>query len=542
MNDEELDKLVAATDPIGDVRVASLDLRDAETELMEEIMARSASEVILTADLPAPSRRRRRRRVLVAAAAVVAVAGAAVTVLALRSGSDDDGSKPDDVSTQGLVELPHLIADPAPEGFDPPIIDAPSHVPPRDANGVPVPDGYLRLYGDVGAEEPSSDLVVEVAPYTDATPTRFLPGNGHMDPVTVRGHDGLACHGASCGTSFGASAAVGWEERPGLEIVLKSRALEVDQLRMIAEGLSVDGDEVVLGALPPGLPGPLDDVGRLPYGAWAGPNATTYQDPGIRVTYGRDLEGGPLETMHPAVISLTVRAGDQAALAWETWAAAERRRVRVRGHDGWLLSDISLWPPTLVWSEAPGVIVEVEAVSLSDLRDAESDPGGRGDHPDPIAFAESLRPATAEEWLAAQQANPMDSGAVAEQVPDDAQAVATTDELGGAAYLAADGRICGFVVDEEGKLPDACGSPDQRVHELRGRNGAVQFLFGTMPPGVVHVVVRSSSVADPWSPFYDVAPEAGPRIWILSIGGLAPDTITFRDGHGQPVETVPYHG
>jgi hypothetical protein len=347
MDDEELDQVVAATDPIGDARVASLDLRDAETELMEEIMAPSASEVILTADLPAPFRRRRRRRVLVAAAAVVAVAGATVTVLALRSGSDDKGSKPDDVSTQAVVELPRLIADPAPEGFDPPIIDAPSQIPPRDANGVPVPAGYLRLYGDVGAEEPSSDLVVEVAPYTDATPTRFLPGNEHMDPVTVRGHDGLACHGASCGTnSFGASAAVGWEERPGLEIVLRSRALEVDQLRTIAEGLSVDGDEVVLGALPPGLPGPLDDVGRLPYGAWAGLDATTYQDPGIRLTYGRDLEGGPLETMHPAVISLTVRAGDEAALAWTTWAAAERRSVRVRGHDGWLLSYISESPPS----------------------------------------------------------------------------------------------------------------------------------------------------------------------------------------------------
>jgi hypothetical protein len=545
MNDEKLDQLVAATAPIGDTRVASLDLRDAETELMEEIMAPSASEVILTADLAAPCRRRRRRRVLVAAAAVVAVVGATVTVLALRSGSDDEGTKPDDVSTQGLVELPRLIADPAPEGFDPPIIDAPSHMPPRDANGVPVPDGYLRLYGDVGAEEPSSDLVVEVAPYTDATPTRFLPGNAHMDPVTVRGHDGLACHGASCGSgsnSFGPSAVVGWEERPGLEIVLRSRALEIDQLRTIAEGLSVDGDEVALGALPPGLPGPLDDVGRLPYAAWAGPDATTYHDPGIRLTYGRDLEGGPLETMHPAVISLTVRAGDEAALAWTTWAAAERRSVRVRGHDGWLLSHISQLPPTLVWSEAPGVIVEVEAMALPDFGDPESDPGGRGDHPDPIAFAESLRPATAEEWLAAQQANPMDSGAVAKQVPDDARAVATTDELGGAAYLAADGRICGFVVDEEGKLPDACGSPDQRVHELRGRNGAVQFLFGTMPPGVVHVVARSSSVADPWSPFYDVAPGADPRIWILSIGGLAPDTITFRDGHGEPVETVPYDG
>ena len=181
-------------------------------------------------------------------------------------------------------------------------------------------------------------------------------------------------------------------------------------------------------------------------------------------------------------------------------------------------------------------------MALPDPLDPESEPGGRGDHPDAIAFAESLRPATAEERLAAQQASPMDSGAVAEQVPDDAQAVATTDELGGAAYLAADGRICGFVVDEEGKLPDACGSPDQRVHELRGRNGAVQFLFGTMPPGVVDVVVRSSSVADPWYPFYDVAPEAGPRIWILSIGGLAPDTITFRDGHSEPVETVPYDG
>jgi hypothetical protein len=43
MNDAELDRLVAATAPITEARVAALDLRDAEVELMEQVMATSAS-------------------------------------------------------------------------------------------------------------------------------------------------------------------------------------------------------------------------------------------------------------------------------------------------------------------------------------------------------------------------------------------------------------------------------------------------------------------------------------------------------------------
>jgi hypothetical protein len=189
--------------------------------------------------------------------------------------------------------------------------------------------------------------------------------------------------------------------------------------------------------------------------------------------------------------------------------------------------------------DAPGVLVDATIQTMALEIDF-----------DLAGFAESLRPATDAEWAhgnvpasdatAIEGVTDITDTEVESYVPDDAQAYATTDLLGGAAYLAVDGQICGFIVDQQGKLTDTCGPADQRIHELRDRGGTVRFLFGTMPPGTGAVQARRSGVEEPASAFHDVFPEQGPRIWIFSTDIFVPETVTFVDDDDNPVETAPY--
>jgi hypothetical protein len=535
MNDAELDRLVAATAPITEARVAALDLRDAEVELMEKVMATSASEKTLSSESPIAAPRRRHRWRRLAGAAVAALAAATIAVVTVHAVTDD---RRNDVAIGGEVEvgLPRLIADPPPDGYPVATLEAEGAQTAWEST-LDAESGYTVLYGDVAAPDPSNDLVLTVAA---GAQTDMLYGHGEgLQPVTVRGHRGQACAHGRCGVIPGGST-VSWDERSGLTIILQSRSFGVESLVAIADGLEVDGHQAELGRLPPGTTG-LDEVGRTQHWPTAGDDPT-----GHRVIYGIEQPAaGTARVRHE--VSATVTPGDAAALTLRAWQTGNGHRVTVRGHDGWILmgSPPQEDPPrqgirlSLIWMEAPGVLVDATIQTMALEIDF-----------DLAGFAESLRPATDAEWahgnVPASDAPAIEVGTditdteVTSYVPDDAQAYATTDLLGGAAYLAADGQICGFMVDQQGKLPDTCGPADQRIHELRDRGGTVRFLFGTMPAGTVAVQARRSGVEEPAPAFHDVFPEQSPRIWIFSTDIFVPEAVTFVDDDNNPVETVPY--
>ncbi|HKE75135.1 MAG TPA: hypothetical protein VKB57_16050 [Acidimicrobiales bacterium] len=533
MNDTELDRLVAAAAPVSDAHLAALDLRDADVELIENVMSASAGGVGPTPESPlaTPRRQRRRRRGLVAAAAMAAITAAAIAVAAVHPAT---GGRHDDVATRGENDLPRLVADPPPRGY--PVVTLDKHGAGSSfwPSALVAASGTTVLYGDVVAEDPTHDLVVTAAAGAD-THELYRDRTGPRS-VTVRGHRAQACADGLCGNVPG-NKTVSWDERAGLTIILQSRSLDLDRLVAIADGLEVDGDQVELGSLPPGVTG-LDEVGRTHQ--WPTPAGGPA---GYRLTYG--TEPRPAGTAAAReLVSLTVTPGDAAALALRAWQSGFGHPGKVRGHHGWSLimdrpsQGIRL---RLVWLEAPGVLVDAtfETTALEAGFDLSR-------------FADSLRPATDEEWdtpadIPAGHAKPdvpaTDSDVpdteVASHVPKDAQAVATTDRLGGATYLAADGRICGLMVDQQGKLPDTCGSTTQRIHELRDRSGDVRFLFGTMPAGAVAIEARRGGVANGAPAFQDVA-DGGARIWIFPTDIFVPETIAFVDGKNNPVETVPY--
>ena len=531
MNDTELDRLVAATVPITDAHLAALDLRNADVELMENVMAASVGDVGRTSESPLAAPRRQRRRGLLAGAAVAAITAAAVAAAAVHPVI---GGRHNDVATRGEIDLPRLVADPPPDGYPVVTLDKDGAQTSFWPSALVAASGYTVLYGDVVSEDPTHDLVLTAAAGAD-THKLYRDRMGPRS-VTVRGHRGQACADGFCGNVPG-NKTVSWDERAGLTIILQSRSFDLGRLVAIADGLKVDGDQVELGSLPPGVTG-LDEIGRTHQ--WPTPVGGPA---GYRLTYGTEPQPAGTAAARE-LISVSVTPGDAAALALRAWQSGFGNPVRVRGHDGWYLmmgrpsQGIRL---ALVWLEAPGVLVD--ATFQTTALEAGFDL---------VRFADSLRPATDEEWqtsadIPAGHAEPdvpaTDSDVpdteVASHVPKDAQALATTDRLGGAAYLAADGRICGFMVDQQGKLPDTCGSADQQIHELRDRSGGVRFLFGTMPAGAVAVEARRSGVANPAPAFQDVA-DGGARIWILPTDIFVPETITFVDGKNNPVETVPY--
>jgi hypothetical protein len=230
----------------------------------------------------------------------------------------------------------------------------------------------------------------------------------------------------------------------------------------------------------------------------------------------------------------------------------EAPRIEVRGHEGWTLSQpLEDWLG-LLWEEAPGVYVSVVATD-TDLTEA-----------DVLDVAESLRPATAAEWDAALRA---DDQSVASYIPDDAVVTIdtaadfgasgmlgvyepTTDSEGIAVYLAAEGQLCAFLVDAEGKLPETCVAEGTRVQVLRDRAGEPVMLFGFTPAGTGDVLGTfgdmpaevAESGPQPLIAYLEPVPGAEHQIYGMPLSLVVdsiPDTLTFRNQQGEPIESVP---
>jgi hypothetical protein len=398
MNDDELDRLVATSAPITEGQVASLDLRDAEIELMEEIMATTTREVRLVGEPRPPRPRLTGFRIAAAAAAVVAVVAAGVAI----SGQDDSGSVDTGSTTPAGTELPYLVPDHLPAGLS----LAGAH-----ALGQPTWYDNTVVYGRPAAEGlPDVDLTVS---WVNANDEATHGSSTAYSPVTVRGHDGYACSGAACaGVGPGVQAAVEWTERAGKFFYLASPTLTVEQLVAIADGLVIGGhvddedgprgavfviglDEVNLGTVPDDLPAPLEELGRRDY-------RMDLSRPTIPIDVDGSLspaEMGPPDMVHldyrlddpTGALTVEVEPGEDFDLADTVAIGAGEPIADVRGHPAWSIT----LPPgpgfdverrSIVWQEAPGVVVAIETFGTDYDVDVLRD------------VAESLRPATDAEW------------------------------------------------------------------------------------------------------------------------------------------------
>jgi hypothetical protein len=429
MNDDELDRMVAAAAPIADGQVASLGLRDAEIELMEEIMATTTNDTdVGVAREPRPPWRRRVTYRVAAAAAVAVVVTAGV--VSMLGPDDDDGGRSETgggMTAVGTTDLPRLIPDEVPDGLHPITVAEYGQLNPLAKSayyghavdgGLPVVDLTVAWANEDGPGEfgepshPDDGYACpddECEAYDPVEPGE--PSHPDLEPTPVRGHDGYACAGDAC-TVYGpgVQAGVEWWEHEDQPFRLTSPSLTVEQLVAVADGLVITGhdsppegpppsfvvdlDEVDLGTLPDDLPVPLDELGRSDY---EGPDPIVWQNgrwepiPDLRdyvlIDYmSRDLM---------ASLSVTVEPGQAFDLAGKLAATAAEPIADVRGRPAWAVTlppgsgDVPPWDEEhrrIFWQEEPGVIVTIET-SGTDVDEGVL----RG-------VAESLQPATDAEW------------------------------------------------------------------------------------------------------------------------------------------------
>lgn len=487
---------------------------------------------------------------VVALLTVVAMAAAAVALWPEGAADPHDPQDDPDVSTRGPVEVPRMLADSVPEGFE---LETTISWDGGDSSvgleddlveddlAQEFPDDFLEpetptLYGDPDADNPygRSDLVVATGGWGGWPDVAVLAhrGSAGEEPVTVRGHSGVACELDVC---EGGPAWLVWEEEPAFEVSLRSWSFDLDQLLEVAEDLTIEAETVTLGELPDDAPGPLEEIcpaGSRPATSGGQNNSAVYSPPGR-------------EYLEPK-LAVGAAAGDFAELLCGlSPPLSDRYPVEVRGHEGWFVSHDEMGdcqaangctPASLVltWEEAPGVLATVAATG-TDL-----------DDDDVLAVAESLREATDEEWDAAAAATAQpespDPAEYGQYIPDDAVASVTTDGMGSAAYLLPDGQVCAYLVDAEGKLDDVCGPAEQRVHVLYDRAGNVHTLFGQVPEGTKEVAALHSDFAEPvMHAFLDGGienPEGPFTLYALAVDLPIPEELRFS-GDGGVIDTVP---
>lgn len=356
---------------------------DIDTRLREAGRSLRQASQGLTAPAGTPDRPRAHRRGALVAVAAVVVAAMALVAALVRDGGGTDGVSTDPTSPTTTAE-PTEPADPR---WTPTVV--PEGLARQDAVDLPmpvaVPASHMTLYGDPDADDP----LVGPAFVIRAQPSALgagLPGTqsavmifGSSDPsgqgddtesTIVRGHPGYASG------SPGTGIALVWRERPDLWLEVGGRGLDRDQLVAVAEALTVDDRTVTLDAVPPGLPGGVEELG----------SADVASVNSALVLTGR--EGHLLRYRAPdagRALTVATYAGDAVDLALLRWAAGAARtadEVTIAGEPGW--SSTTALPEglgraqRLLWQPAPGVVA---AVTTTDLTEAEA-----------LATAESLSP------------------------------------------------------------------------------------------------------------------------------------------------------
>lgn len=507
-----------------------------------ETRMRSASDSLVRASerLSPAGPPRNLRPVATAVAAVVTVVALVAGMVAIQAAGDDAG---DPATTSTTV--PRLMPDTVPDGLRPAgVVELPTDTP---GPGT----GSVSLYGDPAADDPfaSADLAILTVdgPLSDV-------GD---ETVTIRGREGRVEDVPPFPTT------VSWEEAEGFTIGVASRALDVDQLVTIADGLAVDADArtVRIGPLPDALPGPLSpvataDLAGVSFGIQGVSLPVQESTAGHIASYVPD-DSGAFETAFAATFT-----GDAADLAVLRWIGGADTATEVRGHPGWSGSyelpgfddGEGIVPGSegslsaVVWEEAPGVLVLVQTFGPEES--------------EARAMAESLRPSTDDEWarmlrlgegrdrflsdearLAAGQLPVEDRReSAAIRMPRDA--VNGSEGVYGVAgvwstWLLPDGTICGAVdaVDDDADPVETCdpaGGPVTVVHDDAGEP---VLVIGLLPDGAVGRIAVGGEIEEAQT---CTGPEDAPPYYILVIAdGAVPSAITFVGPDGTDLDTVP---
>jgi hypothetical protein len=471
-----------------------------------DTMLQSASESLHrsvdglpTDDVPHPSPLPR-----LVAAAVLVVALVAGGALLLTRGDDDATTIP-----AGRDDVPRLVLGGDTRGLRP---TGGTDLP---LSGNDATDATaIGVYGAGDADHPfaTAGLVV------------IVPGPGGAvddagDPVTVRGHQGHIA------TRAGALN-VSWEETPETAIALASHGLDRDQLLAVAGGLTVDGRRVTLGDTVP----ELRQVGHT----YDMPIGLTFPLPRSAPGHVAGYQDGTANRF-ALVGTFLGDADDVAALRWLTEATDE---IEVRGHRAWTgASDptgegAGAEMRTVVWQEAPGVVVIVQSTE---------------DEETVLDWAEHLRPATDAEWQAMLDdasagvtpeegvSGPADT-VPAGEVPPAARSIAEGVYPGGTWRVYADdqGGICAET-ESDGSGSSTCSGPGSEAVTLHDNAGAPVLLFGVLPGGATGVQVAGAAARP------EVHEQAdGNRAWtVVLAGGEAPPEATFLDADGRVVGREP---
>ena len=314
-------------------------------------------------------------RTRVAVGVPLVALAALATTLVLRS---DD---PAGVTPEPIVNLRGLIPDKAPQGLELSWAGqqaAQVTTTPDEAAGVagavgdttagPV-DLHTYLYGDAATSYPfgTGDLVVNVWEAA-AGATGFDAAGGAADlpgaiVTTIQGQEAVLCDVATCSLGTDPVSSVRWQTSEGIQTLVASQSLDVDQILDIAEGLVIDGTDVSLGDLPSA------DLGALPSSVGAELTEVARLHDTV-VDGARDLEAfwvgyvdGDDPTRALDVTTLTGGADELTALLWSLRAS---EKIDVRGTEAFLSVGASGDDPIeLVWQEANGVLAHVTALGMS---------------------------------------------------------------------------------------------------------------------------------------------------------------------------------
>lgn len=529
MNDHELDRLVASVARARAGWVDGHDLRDAEHELMEEIMATPRTDEADEADRadldPSPatplagaagtypparsgrSGRRSattaRRRVPVAAAVGLAAALLAGVVLVRVSGGGGDGA---DVVTPAEGAVAPMVVDPVPEGFS---------VTSAGDQGEPPPDDWVDtwVYGRLDATAIADDVVLSVAPAAPF-PLDAVADGTLGEPVTVRGEPAIVCSPGPLACDFGGEVigdvtGVSWTEAPGAYVTVESRTFDRAQLLAIAEGVVVE----------PGDDGPTVALGDLPVGVTA-PPLLTEADSARGDTYSIGYSDGGIGMLSVATTSET-----EASHILDLWRSGPRDDAQVQGQDAAVGAVGSMW--RVAWEDTPGVLVELLVQG--------------GDRAGALALAETVRPASDAEWAAAQaEAGTAPTGGVLDEpIPDGAAHRTTAGPAGDVelwSYLGEDGELCYRLDHGDGGGSELC-DPAGTVLGISPRNEGGELFWDVK--AVVGIAPAGTGSIDGGDVTFGGDVDGGALfVWEFAAGEM-PDTITFRDAAGAEIATVP---
>ena len=497
MNDHELDRLVASAAPVRDSWVAGLDLRDAEDELMEEIMA-TANTQAPPASGPSTDRSSpfggepRRFKLAVAVGLAAALLVGVVVVRSTTGSGDDDG----DVRTPGEPTIMPMIADSVPDGFEVGLVVPEEGLLPEPSTpGGPI-DTWI--YGDLTATALTNDVLLSIA-------ASAPEGTSLSEPVTVRGRQGSLCspgpHQCDLGNNI---TGVSWTEASGLYVTVESRSFDRTQLLAIAEGVTVDGNTVELGSVPAGVTKP-PKVAELDHD-WAWTYMVQYSSPDARS------------------FSVATKAETEASHIYDLWFSGPRDDLDVQGHDA-SIDDLN-GSHVLTWEPVPGQLVEVLTNGVDETA--------------ALAFAETVRPATTAEWAHVQElfadAPPDDERAGTEPPPDDAAhrelADGTTEVWG---WLGEDGGLCYEVNDHGALSSQLCTGEPTKVLGVSPTNDSGTLIWDV--PAAVGVAPEATTSIDGGEVTLGEQVDGG-RLFVWEFpDGEMPDSLTFRDADGNEIAT-----